>query len=219
MWALDGRHVYYTTNPNFELWSLAVGVSEPQRFENPGRFSHFEDVTRDGRYLIFKALASSTPGTIWSQRLGVPAERRALVQGQFEAPQARVSPDGRWLASTLVLPNAWEVFVQPFNGPGERTQISRTGGMGPIWRGDGRELYYEGADGLMAVAVTERAGVLDPGPPRRLFGLHTQREAPNAPHNVEVAANGQKFLVNAIVGDSDNVPLEVTLNWAKGLKK
>ena len=41
----------------------------------------------------------------------------------------------------------------------------------------------------------------------------------NQPHNFEVAAHGQKFLVNTIVGDSDNAPLEVTLNWTTGLKK
>jgi len=36
---------------------------------------------------------------------------------------------------------------------------------------------------------------------------------------VEVAANGQKFLVNTIIGESHNVPIEVTLNWATGLTK
>jgi Tol biopolymer transport system component len=219
MWDQDGRHVYFTTNPNFELWSLTVGSTEPKRFDNPGRFSHFEDVTRDGRYLVLKALAAATPSTVWVQRVGVPAERRALIQGQFAATQARVSPDGRWVAYTLVLPGGAEVFIQPFNGPGERTQISRTGGIGAIWRGDGRELYFEAPDGLMAVAMTEGAGALDVGTPRKLFALHTQGVAPNAPHNVEVAANGQKFLVNTIVGDSDNVPIEVTLNWTNGLTK
>jgi hypothetical protein len=41
----------------------------------------------------------------------------------------------------------------------------------------------------------------------------------NQPHNFEVAAHGQKFLVNTIVDDSDNDPLEVTLNWTTGLKR
>jgi hypothetical protein len=36
---------------------------------------------------------------------------------------------------------------------------------------------------------------------------------------VEVAADGQRFLVNSIVGDSDNVPLEITLNWHEELKQ
>jgi len=34
-----------------------------------------------------------------------------------------------------------------------------------------------------------------------------------------VAAHGQKFLVNTIVGDSDNDPLEVRLNWTTGLTR
>jgi hypothetical protein len=54
---------------------------------------------------------------------------------------------------------------------------------------------------------------------RRGCFLCTQGFVGNQPHNVEVAAHGQKFLVNTIVGDSDNVPLEVTLNWTAALKK
>ena len=70
----------------------------------------------------------------------------------------------------------------------------------------------------MAVTTAERGGTLDVGSPLKLFPLHTQGVAQNQPHNVEVAANGQKFLVNTIVGDSYNVPIEVTLNWTAGLK-
>jgi hypothetical protein len=71
----------------------------------------------------------------------------------------------------------------------------------------------------MAVPMTERNGALVAGTPQKFFSIYTQGFVSNQPHNVEVAAHGQKFLVNAIVGDSDNVPLEVTLNWQTGLKK
>jgi eukaryotic-like serine/threonine-protein kinase len=217
MWALDGRHIYFTISPSFELRSLTGGATVTEPFENPGGFMHFEDVTRDGRYLVFKSVKNRP--AIWIQRVGVPGERRALVQDQFPATQGRVSPNGRWLAYTLYLPRGTEIFVQPFDRPGDRVQVSRTGGAGAIWRADGRELYYEGSDGLMAVTMTERDGALDAGPPQKLFGLHTQGYyVANQPHNVEVAANGQKFLVNTIVGDSDNVPIEVTLNWQAELK-
>ena len=117
----------------------------------------------------------------------------------------------------LILAEERAIFVQPFDRPGERIRVGR--GIGPIWNDDSRELYYEGAEGLMAVSMTERAGKLEPGTARKLFALHTQGYVTDQPHNVEVAAHGQKFLVNAIVGDSDNVPLEVTVNWAAGLKK
>ena len=218
LWALDGRHVYFTDNTgnNFALRTLAIGAMAPTAFEQPGPFVHFEDVTRNGRYLVFKSLKA--PDEIWIQRVG-SAERRALVQDQFAASWPRVSPDSQWLAYTLSLPSGPEVFAQPFDRPGDRIQVSVKGGFGPVWRDDGRELYYEGPQGLMAVPMTERDGALDAGTPQKLFAIHTQGGVINQPHNFEVAAHGQKFLVNTIVGDSDNDPLEVTLNWTTGLKK
>ena len=217
MWALDVRHVYFTdTGNNFALRTLAIGAMAPTAFEQPGPFVHFEDVTRNGRYLVFKSLKA--PDEIWIQRVG-SAERRALVQDQFAAAWPRVSPDSHWLAYTLSLPSGPEVFAQPFDRPGDRIQVSVKGGFGPVWRDDGRELYYEGPQGLMAVPMTERDGALDAGTPQRLFAIRTQGGVINQPHNFEVAAHGQKFLVNTIVGASDNDPLEVTLNWTTGLTK
>jgi hypothetical protein len=71
----------------------------------------------------------------------------------------------------------------------------------------------------LALTVIDRDGAPVPTTPQLLFPLRTQGFVTNQPHNVEVPANGQKFLVNTIVGDSDNAALEVTLNWTAGLKK
>ena len=115
------------------------------------------------------------------------------------------------------MPN--QVFVQPLDRSEERLQVSTAGGSGAVWRADGRELFFESAAGLMAVEVTERDGALVIGTARKLFSVRTPGVVVNQPHHIEVAANGQKFLINMIVGDSDNAPLEVTLNWAADLKK
>jgi hypothetical protein len=217
LWALDGRHIYFTQiqGSGFELRTLAIGATAATGFENPGAIA-VEDVTRNGRYAVFRS--ATFPAAIWIQRAGDPSERRALVQDRFSAVQARVSPDSRWLAYTLGLPQGNEIFVQPFDRPGDRIQVSTKGGRGPVWRDDSRELFYEGPDGVMAVSISERASAFEAGKPQKLFSVRTQGPVPNQPHNVEVAAHGQKFLVNTIVGDSDNVPLEVTLNWSTALK-
>jgi Tol biopolymer transport system component len=214
LWAHDGRHIYF--RDDLELRTLALGVSAETRFENPGAFASFEDVTRDDRYVVFAS--TTVPRAIWIQRVGDAGERRALVQDRFDAHYPRVSPDSRWLTYTLRLPRGEEVFVQPFDRPGDRVQVSAKGGIGPVWRDDGRELYYEGPEGMMAVPMSERAGALEAGTPQKLFTVRTQAFVGNQPHNVEAAAHGQKFLVNTIVGDSDSVPLEVTLNWTAALK-
>ena len=200
----------------FSLRTLALGATAPTAFEPAGPFAVFYDVTRDGRYVVFSS--ATAPYEVWIQRVG-STERRALVQGPFTALWARVSPDSRWLAYTLNLPSGLEVFAQPFDRPGDRIQVSAKGGFGPVWRDDGRELYYEGPAGLMAVPMTERAGAIEAGTPQTLFAIHTQGNVVNQPHNFEVAAHGQKFLVNTIVDDSDNAPLEVTLHWNAGLTK
>jgi hypothetical protein len=199
----------------FNLRTLALGATAPTAFEQPGPFAMFEDVTRNGRYVVFSAVTE--PRGIWIQRVG--SDERRLVQGPFQATWPRVSPDSRWLAYTLNLPAGLEVFAQPFDGPGDRIQVSVRGGFGPVWRDDGRELYYEGPAGLMAVPMTERGGALEAGTPQALFAIRTQGRVTSQPHNFEVAAHGQKFLVNTIVDDSDNAPLEVTLHWDAGLTK
>jgi len=219
LWAVDGRHIYFqeSQGSGWELRTLAIGAQAATSFETPDSYIQFEDVTRDGQYVVFSS--GIIPHSTWIQRIDNPSERRALVKAPFDATQPRVSPDSRWLAYTLSLPQGEEIFVQPFDRPGDRIQVSVRGGGGPVWRDDSRELYYEGREGLMAVPMGERDGALEAGAPQKLFSVRTQGRVVNEPHNVVVAAHGQRFLVNTIVGDTDSVPLEVTLNWTTGLKK
>jgi hypothetical protein len=203
--------------PKPGLWYLPAGASDSVEVANPAGLNNFHDVTSDGRYLV---LTSPAPrNEIWMQRVGKPDERKALVQGQFAATQARVSADLKWLAFTQLLPSGPEVFVQPFNRAGERVQISRGGGYGPVWRNDARELYYESTQGLMVATIADRGSSIGAGVPQLLFAMHTQGYAPDQPDNFAVGGNGQKFLVNTVVGDTDKAPLEVTLNWTAGLKQ
>jgi hypothetical protein len=217
MWAQDGRHIYFTRplgqGQDRSLRSLAIGAAASSPFDHTDPFASFEDMTRDGRYIVFEG----TDRRIWIQSINGD-ERRALVPGPYSVTQARVSPDSRWLAYTLLLPSGREVFVQPFDRPGNRTDIGT--GIGPIWREDSRELYYESTDGvLMKVAIADRGNAVERPTPQTLFAVRTQGDVTNQPHNVEVADHGRKFLVNAVVAESDNQPLEVTTNWMADLKK
>jgi hypothetical protein len=38
-------------------------------------------------------------------------------------------------------------------------------------------------------------------------------------HYWDVAADGKRFLINTVVGDSTAAPITVVLNWEAGLKK
>jgi len=71
---------------------------------------------------------------------------------------ARLSPDGRWIAYTSDESGRAEVYLDSYPRPGRRVTVSRDGGVHPVWRGDGRELYYWMDDALVAVPLHMSAG-------------------------------------------------------------
>ena len=107
-----------------------------------------------------------------------------------------------------------EIYVQPFPGPGPKTRISTAGGIWPVWRADGRELFWLAPDDrLMAVSLKLNDNKVDEvGTPTALFPLHTRPPDTLGPH-FAVSPDGQRFLVNTIVGEGETAPLTVILNW------
>lgn len=65
----------------------------------------------------------------------------------------RVSPDGRWIAYTSDESGRAEVYLDSYPYPKQRVMISQRGGIHPVWRGDGRELFYWRADTLVSVQL------------------------------------------------------------------
>lgn len=63
--------------------------------------------------------------------------------------------------------------MQPFARPGDKIQVSTSGGGQPQWRRDGKEMCYIALDGpLMAVAIGMAPGGLEVGTPTPLFMTH-----------------------------------------------
>jgi eukaryotic-like serine/threonine-protein kinase len=135
------------------------------------------------------------------------------------ARRGTFSPDGRWLAYESAVSGRNEVYLQPFPGPGERIQVSRSGAAQARWRDDGRELYYVGLDQrLMAVPVRLSADgrTADLGAETALFvtRLSTQ-ELLFGGRRVEYLASpdGQRFLINAVPDEDAPAPIRMILNW------
>lgn len=85
-----------------------------------------------------------------------------------------------------------EVHVATFPGFTEKRQVSTTGGMEPIWRPDGRELFYLDLDGrLMAVPVSTQPA-FDLGTAAALFQTGMR---PSLLSHYAAARDGQKFLL------------------------
>ena len=109
-----------------------------------------------------------------------------------------------------------EVFVRTFPASPAKWQISTGGGNAPVWRRDGKELFYLAPDGrLVAVLIARSAGGLAPGEARALFqmtGLRALTRSGELPYTV--AADGLRFLAAVSIGEAESSPIMIrTGDW------
>lgn len=181
--------------------------------------------TPDGRALAFTAL-TSLDGTlrrrsIWLVSRDGKTEPRELLP---EGTQPDFSADGRWLAYSSGSPG--QVYVQPYPALDHRAQVSIEGGSEPVWRRDGREIYYlqnVSAGGalkvrVMAVPVTTTP-TFSAGTPHVLFEGPFRIDGGHF-RNYDVTPDGQRFLM---VREVERPPARVSQivlvhNWVEELK-
>ena len=163
-------------------------------------------------------VTQSTPSTasdIFSLRVA-DGSLQPVVQTTFTEHAPALSPDGRWLAYSSDETGRFEVYVQPFPGPGPRRLVSRAGGSEPVWARSGKELFFrEPADKMMVASILD--GVAHVAP-QKLFEL---------PHwtgqmfrtNYDVAPDGEQFVViRSLAPEPTARRIHVVLNWAESLK-
>ena len=177
------------------------------------------DWSRDGRLLLFESFDPKTHSDLWV--LPMTGERKPFPYLQSEGNQthSQFSPNGKWVVYASDESGRAEVYVQGF--PAETSgkfQISTAGGDMPIWKKDGKELYYLASDGnLMAVEV-QTDSEFESGLPQILFKTEIRQMGITTARNQYLpSADGLRFFVNQITEDSQ--PLWITTNWWEDLRK
>jgi len=176
------------------------------------------DWSRDGKFLLCIGRgqgASAGALDIWA--IPMVGERKpfAVLQDQFAKDNPQFSPDTRWVAYQSNESGRDEVYIAPFPGPGAKFQVSNNGGRMPMWRKDGKELYYVSLDQkMMAVPIQAAAATVQPGAPQDLFAVRV----PPIRATYTVAGDG-RFLINTIGETADSAPLSLFTNWPATLRK
>jgi Tol biopolymer transport system component len=214
VWSPDGDAFVFAaardTPPNLYVKQLGVRGEEERLFRNP--FQMFpQSWSHDGRFIAYATIHPKTRSDIWLFPTTGDRTPAPFLQTEFAERHARISPDGRWMAYSSDESGSNAVYVTRFPQAGGKWSVSPNGGAFPIWRRDGRELFYRAPGGqLMAVPIAAgsefQPGVADP-----LF-------SPSAAVNVlglgtfyDVAPDG-RFLINVFV-ERTSPPATVVLNW------
>ena len=186
---------------------LTTGTEAP--FGTVPQLGNLDEWTPDGRFLIFR-IAGRTIRAVAATGDQQPRVIADVPVGIVD--QAHLSPDGRWIAFNGNESGRWEVYVAAFPGFTGKRQLSKEGGVQPLWRRDGRELYYVGLDGILRAVAVQTNGSPEFSISNRLFDTGL----PHPRHRIEqyaVSADGQRFLILQPLDDNVRTSVGVILNW------
>jgi serine/threonine-protein kinase len=199
------------------------GVEEPLTTSTHARWPASWSISQwpeswspDGRTLAFDELDPMSGWDIWTLSLDAARKPRLFLKTPFNEWRPQFSPDGHWLAYQSNESGRYEVYVRPFPGPGAKTQVSTGGGGLPIWRRDGRELFYRNPEGIWAAAVATGAS-FSSEPPRKLVSAPPASNT--ATSGFDVSTDGRRILM--VHEDLTLAPrqINVILNWNEELKQ
>src|ERR1700733_5092119 len=143
VWTPDGSRIAFSSNkegPRSVFWQKADGSGDFEKLTGGEYARAPSSWSGDGQLLSFGEVNPTTGFDIWvldmKDRKAAPFLRTPFYEvGWF-------SPDGRWIAYNSNESGRYEVYVQPYPGPGGKWQISTDGGMDARWTANGRELIY-----------------------------------------------------------------------------
>jgi Tol biopolymer transport system component len=174
----------------------------------------------DGRFLLYNSVGGGTKNDLWVLPLEADRKPVPFLRTEFDEPDGRFSPDGRRVAYVSDESGRYEVYVRSFSpgpppSPGEgKWLISNNGGHNPMWRQDGKELYYIDLDGKLMVVSLSAGSEFEAGVPKTLFQALPRGDfAAWAP-----SPDGKRFLFQ-IPETQEAAPFTVVLNWQAGMKK
>jgi len=169
----------------------------------------------DGRDLAYWQFDLPTKDDIWILPVSGDRKPYPFLQSPSSERFGAFSPDGHWMAYESNETGRYEVYVQPFPGPGGKWLISTDGGSRPEWSKDGKEIFYITRDHLMAVPV-ETKPAFSAGRPELLFSGYYFWSG----HYYDVMPDGKHFIFiqNAQQNDRPS-QINVVINWREELER
>ena len=223
VWSPDGTRIAFTSlrEGTPQLYELSADSAGNEQVLLTSAFPKVATGwSGDGKLLIYSLIDPRSGGDVWALPLVGKREPFPVVATAADERYGTLSPDGRWLAYISNETGTYEVYVRAFPGPGVTRQVSTSGGFEPIWRGDGRELFYLSPDHtLMAVDTKSSQSTIDVAPPKALFPTRVKWiEIQATARHYGATADGQRFLVANATDESQSAAVTVVLNWQAVLK-
>jgi len=222
VWSNDGRTIFYRKPPEKNVpggfYEKSASGATEETLVFAGRLNGPSQVSKDGKWLLyFAAPEGESLQDVFVLPMTGDRKPQRIVQSPAADVEPQLSPDGKFLAyASNPTGGRLEVFVEPFPRTGERWQLSNSGGRQPLWRDDGKELFFvSDVDRKFYVVPIKPGPKFDYDPPKFLFEMRANVYATR--NSYIPSPDGKRFLINMTV-DSTAPPIHIIHNWTAGLK-
>ena len=211
-----GTSIVYSANRGFAPVLVRrdlISGAETRLTAVQDAFQQAQDVSPDGRILVYIERARTGNFDIWTVPLSGPGEAKPFLQSAYDNKEVRFSPDGRFLAFLASDSGQAEAYLTPFPGPGEKVRLSSGGARLLRWGPDGKTLFYLTADGRMMALPVQTSPVLRTGTPTAIFTISGRPWL-----NFQISRDGTRFLAVVPESSADEQPMTVVVDWAASLR-
>jgi eukaryotic-like serine/threonine-protein kinase len=226
VWSPDGSKILFVSSQRGRAGDLCIkaltgtGKDEQVLVESlQAKWSL--DWSKDGQYVLYMQLEEGTTGMdLWA--LPLSGERKPIPVANTTANEGigKFSRDVKWVAYESNESGRYEIYIQPFPGPGRRRAVSTNGGITPRWSHDGKELFFISPENkLMAAPIRSVGQDLEISAPVALFQTRIAKGGTEVwdKQQYDVSPDGRRFLIN--LDEFPTSPITIVTNWARALKK
>ncbi len=220
VWSPDSNYLAWVSvkGSTYQLLrKLASGSGQEEVLLESSKNIGPTDWSADGKFILYTDIDPKSRRDIWVLPLEGDRKPYVFFQTPVDDTSAVFSPDGRWIAYRSSESGNPEIYVQTFPASGGKWPVSTAGGLSPVWRRDGKELFYITPDGKLMAVEIKIGSTFEPGVPKLLFDVATARTLATSAY--DVSTDGQRFLFISGQLDTNPSSLAVIVNWTAELKK
>jgi hypothetical protein len=208
IWSADGEHLVIARDSRILEHPLGGG-QDRELAPAPG-IMRVEDLSQDRKWALYSRGAMTD--AFYAVRLGgIAADPKPVLQTGRIIMNPRFSPDGRWIAyAEFGANNVTSIYIQPFPGPGLRQQISKDGNH-PMWRNDGKEIFYFTDDSAWSVRLDPAGAQLRVSAPERLFHAGPISAGLTDANQMDVSGDGSRFYLPLAVAQPESGIIHIRL--------
>lgn len=224
LWAPDGKRVLFSSDEsgvkNLYL-ANADGSGQVERLTTSVYDQLPAAWSAQNNTILFLQFQNDI-SQIWVLPMDGDRKPKLFLESRVSLRYPEFSPDGRWVAYVSGESGTFQIYVQPYPGPGEKVRISTTESTHPIWTANGREILFRGNSQEFFAAAVKSFNPFQTEEPHLVYSEKSGGFSSTTPVRAwDATSDGQRFIVTRDEESKDKpvTQVQIVLNWAEELKR